>query len=243
MYDEFAERTTWGPGTAVQKWFIRRVLHSILKVLKQDLKDLEVLEIGTGMGHFAEVAVADGVKRYVGVEPNEVLRKSAQQSAGQFEVLDGGLPNLPASTTGQFDFVVLTHVFEHAKSGYEAREWADALLATLKPGGHVIVISPDVLDYKGFFWATDWSHAFPTSAENVRQIFADTGGNVKVAKRMRFGTINPFVTSLAFLASKIWPTKLANLVSRSLLGRELGTSVQVAFFWGLAFVVTQKPTQ
>ncbi len=76
----------------------------------------------------------------------------------------------------------------------------------------------------------------------MRQIFADTGGNVKVAKRMRFGTINPFVTSLAFLASKIWLTKLANLVSQTILGRELGTSVQVAFFWGLAFVVTEKPT-
>lgn len=141
---------------------------------------------------------------------------------------------------GQFDLVVLTHVLEHADSGYEACEWANALLATLKPGGHVVVISPDVLDYKGFFWATDWSHAFPTSAENVRQIFADTGENIKVATRMRFGTINPVVTGVAFLISKIWPTKLLNLVSRRTLGAELGTSVQVAFFWGLAFVVTQK---
>jgi SAM-dependent methyltransferase len=243
VYDEFADRTTWGPGTAVQKWFIRRVLTSTLKATGQDIAEIEILEIGTGMGHFAEVAVTEGVKRYVGVEPNQVLRESAQKSAGNFEVLAGGLPNLPEQTRGKFDLVTLTHVFEHANSGYEAREWADALLDTLKPGGFVVVISPDVLDYKGYFWATDWSHAFPTSAENVRQIFADTGGDVKVAKRMRFGTINPFVTSLAFLASKVWPTKLANLVSRSLLGRELGTSVQVAFFWGLAFVVTQKPTQ
>ena len=243
MYDEFAERTTWGPGTAVQKWFIRRVLNTVLKVIQRPIGDLEVIEIGAGMGHFAEVAVEQGVKRYVGIEPNRVLRESAQQSAGAFEVLDGALPHLPIETLGKFDVVVLTHVFEHASSGYEAREWADSLLATLKPGGHVIVISPDVLDYKGFFWATDWSHAFPTSAENVRQIFADTGANVRIAKRMRFGTINPLVTGIAFLFSKLWPTKLANLVSRNLLGRELGTSVQVAFFWGLAFVVSQKPDQ
>jgi len=243
VYDEFAERSTWGPGTVVQKWFIRRVLRTILKVLNRDLSELEVLEIGTGMGHFAEVAIADGAKRYVGVEPNKILREAAQQSAGAFVVLEGALPRLPAETAGQFDVVVLTHVFEHASSGYEAREWADSLLGTLKPGGHVIVISPDVLDYKAFFWATDWSHAFPTSTENVRQIFADTGAEVKVAKRMRLGTINPVVTGIAFVLSKLWPTKLANLVSRNLLGRELGTSVQVAFLWGMAFVVSEKPNQ
>jgi 2-polyprenyl-3-methyl-5-hydroxy-6-metoxy-1,4-benzoquinol methylase len=240
MYDEFAERTTWGPGTAVQKWFIRRVLHTVLKVIDRPITDLEVLEIGTGMGHFAEVAVETGVKRYVGVEPNRVLREAAQQSAGRFEVLDAALPNLPESINDSFDFVILTHVLEHATSGYEAREWADALLKTVKPGGAVVVISPDVLDYKGFMWATDWSHAFPTSAENVRQIFADTGATVKVAKRMRFGSLNPFVTSPAFLISKIFPTRLANVVSRNLMGRELGTSVQVAFFWGLACVIAIK---
>jgi len=243
VYDEFSDRTTWGPGLAVQKWFIRRVLNSILKELDQDLTDLEILEIGTGLGHFAECVMAGGVKRYVGVEPNQVLRESAQKSTGQPQILAGGLPNLPESTKGQFDLVVLTHVFEHATSGYQAHEWAGALLGTLRPGGHVVVISPDILDYKGFFWATDWSHAFPTSTENVRQIFLDNGGHVKVAKRMRFGTINGLITSLSFLASKIWPTKFVNLVSRAILGRELGTSVQVAFFWGLAFVITQKPAQ
>jgi len=241
MYDEFVARTTWGPGTAVQKWFIRRVLNTVLRVIQRPIGDLEVLEIGTGMGHFAEVAVAQGVKRYVGIEPNRMLRESAQQSAGKFEVLDGALPHLPSQTHGQFDFVILTHVLEHAQSGYEAREWADSLLSTLKPGGCVVVISPDVLDYKGFMWATDWSHAFPTSAENVRQIFADTGSTIKVAKRMRFGSLNPVTTSIAFLLSKLFPTKLANVVSRNLLGRELGTSVQVAFFWGLACVIAMKP--
>lgn len=242
MYDEFADRTTWGPGTAVQKWFIRRVLATVMKVIDRPLNELEILEIGTGMGHFAEVAVEQGVKRYVGVEPNHVLRESAQQSAGKFEVLAGSLPDLPAQTRGAFDFVILTHVMEHATSGYEARLWADALLDTLKPGGSVIVISPDILDYKGFMWATDWSHAFPTSTENIRQIFADTGASIKVAKRMRFGSLNPITTSVAFFLSKLFPTKLANVVSRSLFGRELGTSVQVAFFWGLACVIAEKNT-
>lgn len=74
MYDEYASRTTSRHGTSVQKWFIRRALNSILKVLDQDLKDLEVLEIGTGMGHFAEVVVAGGAKNYVGIEPNQILR-------------------------------------------------------------------------------------------------------------------------------------------------------------------------
>ena len=114
MYDEFSDRTTWGPGLTVQRWFIRRVLNSILKALDQDLKDLEILEIGTGLGDFAECVMAGGVKRYVGVEPNQVLRESAQKSTGQPQILAGGLPNLPESTQGQFDLVVLTHVFEHA---------------------------------------------------------------------------------------------------------------------------------
>jgi uncharacterized membrane protein len=57
---------------------------------------------------------------------------------------------------------------------------------------------------------------------------------------MRFGSLNPFVTSTAFLISKIFPTRLANVVSRNLMGRELGTSVQVAFFWGLACVIAIK---
>jgi hypothetical protein len=104
------------------------------------------------------------------------------------------------------------------------------------------VASPDVRDFKMSFWDLDWSHAFPTTTNNLSQIMTDLGLTVICAKRFRLGTVRALLSSLGFVLSLLLPTRLLDAISRKFVGRDLATGFQTTALWGVAFVVAQKHT-
>lgn len=238
-YNEYVTRQSQSPAI-VQRWFARRVLKCVVKATGTPLSHMKLLEVGTGLGYLATEAKALGAVEYLGLEPNEQLRQFSSTVAAPFKVWDASLPEIPAEVSGQYNIAVLVHVLEHAADGHQARQWIEALLNNAEPGGQIVIVSPDVLDYAGYFWETDWTHGFPTSNRNVSQIFSDLNSDVVFSQRMRLGSINPILSSLGWWLSKIFPTRLANAFGRKLFGRDVGTGLQVAALWSLTFVVGRR---
>ena len=240
IYSEFANRVDWEPGLKLQLWLSKRFLKTYLANTSQSAANLDLMEIGCGNGNLGIVAGDMGFKSYVGVEPNSTLVEIAKSRIEHGSVVQFKLPDLDPSLYCSADLAVAIHVIEHAPTGYEAREWIRGLAATVRPGGHILIVSPDVRDFKENFWSIDWSHCFPTTVTNLSQILVDLGLEITIAKKFRFGSINGFASSVAWLLSFMVPGRFLDLVFRRYFQRELGTGLKVALFWGVTFIVAQK---
>ncbi|MFD4587458.1 class I SAM-dependent methyltransferase [Streptomyces sp. NPDC058434] len=98
------------------------------------------LDVGTGHGHFCEVArtvlpeaVFDGLDRSEGAE---LAERRGRVERG----LRGGFTELAPDLAGEYDVVSLFHYLEHST---EPRRELEAARTSLRPGGHLVVEVPD----------------------------------------------------------------------------------------------------
>ena len=238
MYDEFAARG-WKAGDLLQRWVALRLLKSVCKDLPQGFSECDVLEVGCGTGILAQELAKQGVSNYVGVEPNSVLAAIVRSTMVDCIVHEDRLPNLSSTLKKKFDLVIAVHVVEHATSGYEARAWILDMIQCAKDTGTVVIVCPHVPDYKMGFWDIDWSHGFPTSLNNLSQIASDLQVHIKKSGLMRLGSLNPIISSMGFLFGRVIPVRLLNLLGRVTIGRQLGTGIASALFWGAVVIEFQ----
>jgi len=114
------------------------------------LKEGEILDIGSGTGHFAS-AMKEGGWRVKGIEINEKARSYALDNFG----LDVGSPeSISELKDSRFDCITLWHVLEHF---HDPISYSREIFRLLKPGGISIIALPncgssDAMIY-GRFWA------------------------------------------------------------------------------------------
>lgn len=239
-YTEYARRNEWDPGLKLQNWNASRIIKLALKVTGQSVGDLRLLEFGSGMGNLAIAAEGVGVAQYLGIEPNGLLRKIARERSSSSEFRAGSLPDDVPIVTELFDLVVAIHVLEHAENGYKAREWVLAMSQLVKPGGYILIISPDLRDYRTYFWDIDWSHCFPTTPKNVAQIMEDAGIEVVRSTTMRGGSLNGSVTVPLLVAARLTPTRALDAIARRISGRDLVSGFQIQVTWGATFALGRR---
>lgn len=103
----------------------------------------DVLEVGAGIGANTVRLVGGAEKRWVCLEPDpklaEELRKRVESFQGEaaIEVRVGGTSSL--SRTEPFDTILYIDVLEHIEND---REEIDRAASLLKPGGHLVLLSP-----------------------------------------------------------------------------------------------------
>lgn len=101
-----------------------------------------VLEVGAGWGGLAQVFARDARYRYLGLEPSAA--RAAFCRAHGLEVRQG-LFEGPSSVDGPMDAIVFDNVLEHVA---EPDRLVGAAMATLKPGGLLVVIVPNLHDVR-----------------------------------------------------------------------------------------------
>ena len=150
------------------------------------------------------------------------------------------LPVVPNHLHGNYDLIVCIHVIEHAENGYAAAQWLSSIRQLLKTGGKLVIISPQISEYKGFFWEIDWSHCFPTSNENISQILIDLGYAILVKKTFRLGSTRTSISLLGKIIDLVIPTRILNAIGKVFFNRPLGTGLKAAILWGTTFVIAVK---
>lgn len=239
-YDEFLGRSLWGPSEPLHKWSAKRILQAFVRVANLTPSETDILEIGAGTGRVAAEALKLGFHSYAGVEPTKSLA-SFLIKYHDFRVIEESLPNLKTLSDNSFDAVLSVHVLEHASSWGEANLWCREMIRVLKPGGQILVVAPDIRDYRENFWDSDWSHGFPTTPQRVSQIFSDAELELVYQGSMHLGGLGPFSAALAHTMSVLLPTRIGDILTRRTFGRPLVSGLKIAVLWGVVFVVARKP--
>jgi SAM-dependent methyltransferase len=238
-YDEYLDRTDWELAEKLHNWLALRIIQEFDK--RSNIKGKNLLEVGTGTGRLARAAKQIGVVDYQGIEPNKTLAKHSR--ALGFNVSEQQLPTLSLDFENKFDRVISLHVLEHAPTYLSARMWLQEMIRVTKPGGFILVVTPDIRDYQNFFWDSDWSHGYPTTPRRVTQIFNDLKVNVKFSGSMHLGSTSVIAAITARIVNLVIPTRLVDYVTMRLLKRPLASGIKIAMLWGLTFVLVQKPEE
>jgi len=195
----------------------------------------DFLEVGPGQGAVADMAVEAGY-RYQAVEPSPFLAEALR--ARGIQVQQAFTPPFPVGDRSQ-DVVYADQVLEHMSGIDAARSWVGEALRVLRPGGLLLVVVPDYLKEKGFFWDIDYTHNFITTERRVRQLLYDGGfetGRVVRSIGLATGVQRDLLAGLALLAN----IPGLDALSRLLRQEELLFKVRKNLFETLTFVA-RKP--
>jgi len=164
-----------------------------LSMLSKELgetSELEILDLGTGSGNF-ELGFHDKVKSIVGIDYNDEALEFLEKKLGEEDIKNiklrmSDIRDLNKHTDlGQFDVIIMMDVIEHIKFN-EAKELLKKLKNFLKPGGRIIVITPN---YKSSWMFLEWlldklstlpildgeQHLAKYHKKNLRAIFTNNG--------------------------------------------------------------------
>jgi SAM-dependent methyltransferase len=248
MYDSHLKRISARPGEKLQVFLHERIIQKFLERVEPAFTIREVLEVGPGGGRVSVQLISKGFK-YVSIEPTKSMAFATQQRIKKYISSDFKLENyserLPAVNTSlldRFDAVFLIHVLEHAANPYEGHQWLSSIEKTLRPGGYLFLLCPDYTSYKADFYNVDWSHSFPTTVSNTKEIVCDAGFVDIYSNGIRGWNLNSINKTLLALLLMIFPIKAINVVAQKLTGVEkFGSGFASAFLYRNVFVVGRKP--
>jgi SAM-dependent methyltransferase len=169
FYDNFSRRgNITRIGRAIVALQNRRFGELIAKLSPASDAGLAVLEIGPGKGFFAEECRRRGYA-YVAIEANAKLCAELQGSG--LCVHRATVP--PIDVDSCFDVVFMNQVFEHMQSRAEVLALITACRDTLKPGGLLVISTPDIRYSRHDFFACDYTHNYPWSIMSLQQLYMD----------------------------------------------------------------------
>ena len=99
-----------------------------------------------------------------------------------FAVTETWAPPIPAADDS-CDVLYADQVLEHMSGIDTAREFVAEAVRALRPGGVSVVVVPDYLKERAFFWDVDYTHNFVTTERRVRQLLHDGGFHVETVVR------------------------------------------------------------
>lgn len=194
FFDHFAHGSPTQVGAWLEKLTKQREHIYISRFLRSS--DAEILEIGPGQGLLAQIFINSGFSRYDASEPNPRMN-SQLSSIGIRTISNFIVPPIQAPDRS-YDALILADVLEHLTDAEPAQEFAKEAVRVLRPGGIVVIISPDHLDWGGDFFNCDFTHNYVTTMRRVRQLLCDCGFRI-AGRRYTYG---PLSGSVGFLTSR-----------------------------------------
>lgn len=145
----------------------RRIFEEITKSCPD--KKLSVLEIGIGSGGFYELIKEKGWD-YTGLDRNKDIADSVPNG------IHTSVPPFPAGLKDQkYDLIYSAFVLEHMPSGDRAYELLKECAEHVSEYGEIAILVPDALSIGLEFWSIDYTHGYPTTERNVKQMALDCG--------------------------------------------------------------------
>jgi len=171
FYNHFNQDRPTGFGN----WLVEKISKKIFGYA--ELKPgFEVLEIGPGRGIFADICLQQQII-YTAIEANKEMTDVLKKKG--IEVIHAVVPPLP-QINKNFDCAVMIHVIEHVDTMQNAMQTARQINEVLKPGGKLIICSPDYLNLRHNFFNCDFSHNYVTTFRRLEQLLISAGfANIK----------------------------------------------------------------
>jgi 2-polyprenyl-3-methyl-5-hydroxy-6-metoxy-1,4-benzoquinol methylase len=155
-----------------------------------------LLEVGCGFGYFLEAAAAEGFDVW-GVDAAErAVAESARRFPGR--IFRGPPSQVEALAGRRFDVIFAAHLIEHVS---EPRPFVADLAARLAPGGHLVLVTPDVRSWLSRLSGSRWvSYKLPEhvtfyAPDTMRRLLHDAGLEVRAVDPAHQVHRLPFVMS------------------------------------------------
>ncbi|MBW2046492.1 MAG: class I SAM-dependent methyltransferase [Deltaproteobacteria bacterium] len=156
---------------------------------------MRILEIGPGLGIFADICLKRNIEYYA-VEPNQQMASALEKKG--IKVIRAIVPPLPEFKM-TFDAVVMIQVLEHMDTMRDAIHITQQIWRVLKPGGKLIISSPDYLNLRLNFFNCDFSHNYVTTHRRVKGLLINAG----FSSFKHFYLSGPFSGFLCILISAV----------------------------------------
>jgi len=220
----------------ISRWHARMFQQTIKETgLDQEVR---ILEIGAGHGQFADYVTSIGHEyNFVDLSPAVAVDMKNKGFTG----VCAELQNAPDSMCN-YEVVWLSHVLEHCESPQQAASLIHHASRRCAHNGFVVVVSPDAASYGSDFFASDWSHGYPTFRRNVVQIMKEAGLEVRVSKYHRGGHF-VWLARVPFAVIARIPTVVVDfLVSRKRvsIGEGYFYSWKTILGWRQIFIVARR---
>lgn len=158
--------------TNIGRWILKTqdtfLMRLLLSFSKKD--NINILEIGPGMGHFAEVCSRYKNIHYQAIEANEKLASLLKEKG--FNVDQCLIPPINKDSDS-FDIILLSHVLEHMNDCKTAVALIKECSRILKKDGIIIIVSPDYLSCRFDFFEVDYTHNYVTTLRRIKQLIED----------------------------------------------------------------------
>jgi SAM-dependent methyltransferase len=215
-YDHYVSRPRNQLGVRAKLRQARRIFE--LGVSRGRNGPLTVLEIGPGDGYIAELALADR-HEYFAIEASESIATSLRERG--FRVHQAFVPPLPPEPH-TIDACFALHVIEHMQNMQAATEFICAIRDRLKPGGSIVVATPDFSRWKTHFYDSDYTHVLPFTARRLRQLLLAADLSIEF-ESLYVGPLFGYVgVPFAWLASLFF-TPTVDDIFRRLLPRDIAS--------------------
>jgi SAM-dependent methyltransferase len=178
-----------------QEEALRRTFRRLLTHLeKRGKTGGSLLEIGCGFGYLLDEARPFFSHR-VGTDYSANAVRHSRQFADQ--ICHGGVEAVPQDE--RFDCVIATHVIEHV---YRPRDFVEALVKKLKPGGTLLIAAPDF----GSFWRKIMGNRWPSFKFPEHVLYFDAHTLSRLMKECGLSSVEdvpyPHAFPLPLIASK-----------------------------------------
>ncbi|MFO1520875.1 MAG: class I SAM-dependent methyltransferase [Kiritimatiellia bacterium] len=195
FYDHYADQQ----GTAAGTWLARAMARRTFRACRPFLggEGAALLEIGPGAGELADEIRAAGFRNYSAIEPNQRIRE--RLAARGYSVRDGLVPPLDTPDAA-LDALLLSHVFEHMDGTRGAMAFLHEARRALRPGGLVVIASPDYLHWGADFFHGDYTHANLVTVRRLTQMFRDSGFETAFSTHTSGPFGEPLATPLSLAA-------------------------------------------
>lgn len=195
-FDHFATGRSSGIGDWLNAHAIELQFRFLSGHLPVDRKP-EILEIGPGHGEFAARLMAGGYKNYDVVEPNATLRAKLE-SLRIRRAKSYLIPDL-LEADESYDAIIVCDVLEHLNDTRDAQRFVSEARRVLRKGGILLILSPDLMDWKEDFYNCDFSHSNPTTVRRTHEMFL----NEKLATVAYDYSYSGFRGAVGFLLNRI----------------------------------------
>lgn len=240
LYQNYLDRRPHPAAQGIISWWHKRLLQRFFRIGEMDPSpSLRVLEIGPGHGQFAQACKSLDLD-YEFTDISEPVYSMMTERG--FKGTLGGINLKKDGLHRGFDLIWLSHVLEHSPTWESARALLADLVPLLSPKGKIVVIGPDLLDWKMNFFDGDATHGFPTTIRNVAQLFSDVGLDVIDARHHRGGFFSP-LPKVFFKATTMLPYRTLDRIfsgNRAKTGHGYLYSWNTVFGWRQIWVVGQR---
>ncbi|WP_107039734.1 class I SAM-dependent methyltransferase [Brumimicrobium mesophilum] len=156
-----------------------------VKWIKNETNGKELLDIGSGTGHFLKT-VNDAGFVGIGLEPDADAREFAHKNNHVRSSSQEELYNIDENS---FDVVTMWHVLEHV---YDLRKDLKRIEEILKSNGKFFIAVPNMSSYDARYYKEDWAaydvprHLYHFTERDISKLLAEFGFDLKKVIPMKY---------------------------------------------------------